>query len=131
MDRALGMLGLCRRAGALELGEQAVRAAARRGRAQLILTASDAGGSSGGRAQAVSAWSGAAHMALPYTKEELGALVGRRVCALMAITDIGLAAGFAEKLAQARAEYLPQAQQLAKQRARLRAGKQKGRNAHG
>ena len=131
MDKAMGMLGLCKKAGALETGEDAIRAAARSGKAQLILAACDAGGGSAGRASAVSEWSETELIVLPYTREELGALLGKRVCAVMAITDIELAAGFAAKLALEREEYLPQSQRLGGKLARLRARKHKGRNAHG
>ena len=39
-------------------------------------------------------------LSVPYTKEELGSAVGRSVCAMAAVTDIGFASAIAERLAQ-------------------------------
>ena len=43
-------------------------------------------------------------MQTPYTKGELGLAVGRSSCAMLALTDHGLAAAFARKLAEADGE---------------------------
>ena len=52
-------------------------------------------------------------MALPCTKEELGAALGRNSCAVAALTDKGLAAAVAADLAQTNGDLEPLAQALA------------------
>ena len=52
-------------------------------------------------------------VALPCTKEELGAALGRNSCAVAALTDKGLAAAVAADLAQTNGDLEPLAQSLA------------------
>lgn len=138
MDNALNMLGICKKAGALESGEEPCGSVVRSGKAELIMTASDAGHGVRKRAENYSAWCGAPLVELPYTKDELGDLLGKRVCAVMAITDIGLAASFMQKLSAAHEGFEETANGVAeaatKQKARAKhpgaAGKN-GRNANG
>lgn len=98
MDKLLSFLGMCKKAGALTIGEEAVGAAMRKGKTYLILTASDAADNTAKRADNYAQWGGNILTALPYTKQELGDMLGKRLCAVIAITDLPLAMGFAEKL---------------------------------
>ncbi len=66
------------------------------------MTASDAAQNTLKKARNLAETSGASLLALPYSKDALGELLGKKACALTAITDKGLAAAFADKLA---AEY--------------------------
>ncbi len=102
VDKAFNFLGICKKAGALLTGENGVGGCARNGRAVLIMTASDTAQNTIKKAKNLAEISGAALLALPYSKDSLGELLDKRVCALMTITDTGLAAAFADKLA---AEY--------------------------
>lgn len=95
---ALGLLGLARRAGKLELGEEPVGAACRSRKARLVLTASDAAENTADRAQRMARLSNARCVRTPFTREELGAALGRKVCAVAALTDEGLAKAFLGKL---------------------------------
>ncbi len=99
MDKALNFLGICKKAGALMIGENGVGGAARSGKAALIMTASDAAQNTQKKAKNLAEISEAALLALPFGKDLLGNLLNKKVCALTAITDMGLAAAFAEKLA--------------------------------
>ena len=120
MDSVLRLLGVARKAGRVEVGEEPVGAACRARDCRLILVARDAADSAARAHQAkvvLTAADGAdnsirraAHFAeagkiqvlpTPYTKGELGGAVGRSACTMLALTDIGLAAAIAEKLAQA------------------------------
>ncbi|MDR3207679.1 MAG: ribosomal L7Ae/L30e/S12e/Gadd45 family protein [Oscillospiraceae bacterium] len=89
MADLLGLLGMARKAGRLALGEAAVEQTVRRGTATLLLIASDAAPNARRRAER---WAAAAHvelLALPQTKAQFGARMGRNAAALAALTDAG------------------------------------------
>ena len=95
-DPILHLLGLAKKAGRLEIGEEPVGAAARAHQARVLLLAG-----------------GALWLQMPFTKAELGEQLGRSSCAMLAVTDFGFAAALAEKLAARDEErYGPAAQQL-------------------
>ncbi len=94
----LTFLGLCLKAGRLEIGEESCGAAARAKKARLVLSASDAAHGSLMRAENFAETARCPYAVLPFTKEELGAAVGRGTPGLLAVTDFGLAAAFLEKL---------------------------------
>ena len=124
MDKALSFLGICKKAGKLLTGEDGVSGAARSGEAALIMTASDTASNTTKKALNLSELGRIPHVRLPWDKDTLGELLDKRVCAILALTDRGLAAAFAEKLAAQYPEYEPTA-------ALLKAGAgRKGRNAH-
>ena len=94
----LSLIGLSKKAGRLEVGEEPVGAAAHARHTKLLLVASDAAANTRRRC-AHFAEAGAVPWAeLPFTKEELGGTVGRSSCALVAVTDIGFASSLAAKL---------------------------------
>lgn len=92
-----GLIGLARRAGRLAAGDHAVRHAFQQGRAALVVVAADAGAACHRRFARL-----AARDAVPLVvwggKGELGALAGRPQCAVLAVTDKGLAAALRERL---------------------------------
>lgn len=97
---ALGLLGLARKAGKLEIGEEPVGAACSRKAAALVLLAADAAENTQRR---VRRWCGEANVpciSLPVGKEELGARLGRSSCAAAALTDHGFASALRKKLAE-------------------------------
>ena len=94
MHKSLGLLGLARKGGRVELGEEAVAAACRAGHARLLILAQDAGDSVRRRAEYFVRSGKPPHVVLPFTKEELGAAVGRNVCSVAALTDVSLARAF-------------------------------------
>lgn len=95
---ALSFLGLARKAGRVEIGEEYIAMAARAGKAKLIATASDAGKNTLTRAENAAAAARCPIAALPFTGEELGAALGKGAVSALAITDIHFAHAFAEKL---------------------------------
>ena len=99
MDKALSFLGLCRRAGKLLIGEDGVSGAARSGQAVLLMVASDTADNTRKKAGNLSHWYGIPMIALPWDKDTLGELLDKRVCAILALTDKGLAAALQKKLA--------------------------------
>ena len=112
-DPILHLLGLARKAGRLELGEEPVGAACRSRHARLVLLASDAAANTNRRAAHFGEAGDVLWLELPFTKEELGFLFGRGSCAMLAVTDAGFSASIVEKLAARDPErYGPAAQQL-------------------
>ena len=99
-NRILSLLGLALRGGRLAVGEEPTALAAKAGQARLILAASDAAGNALRRAEHLAREGHCLWLVLPYSKAELGGALGRGGVALAALTDTGLAAAVAERLAQ-------------------------------
>lgn len=100
MDSVLRLLGLARRAGRLEAGEQPVGAAARAHRAKLILLSAGATDNSARRAAQFAQAGQVPLLEIPFSKEQLGLAIGRGCCSMLAVTDAGFASALAEKLAE-------------------------------
>ncbi len=97
-DPVLQMIGMARKAGRLECGEEPVGAVCRVRRACLVLLASDAGPSTVRRAQYFCQADAIPLLYLPFSKLELALQLGRGSTAVVAVTDPGFAASIAEKL---------------------------------
>jgi len=93
----LRILGLAKKAGLLAIGSESVAEAARLRKAAAILSASDAAERSKKQARRNAEDCGIAHIILPYTKLELGAVIGRGEPGMMAVLDKGLADKFTEE----------------------------------
>ena len=113
MDKALNYLGLARKGGMAELGEEPVGAAARAGKAHLVLVASDASDHTWRRSLSYVAGTDQQCIRLPYTKDELGFAIGRTSLAIAAITDVSLALALASSLPQLPQEAVAVLQQKA------------------
>ena len=112
-DPILHLLGLARKAGRLEIGEEPVGTVCRARQARLVLLASDAAANTNRRAAHFGEAGNVLWLEVPYSKAELGFHLGRGSCAMLAITDAGFAAAVTEKLAARDPErYGPAAQQL-------------------
>lgn len=98
-DRVLSLLGLALRGGRLAAGEEPAALAAKANQARLILAASDASGNALRRAEHLALEGHCLFLVLPHSKAELGGALGRANVALAALTDLGLAAAVAERLA--------------------------------
>lgn len=106
-DSALSLLGLALRGNNLAVGEEPVEEACKTGRARLVLTAADAADNSVRRAQRWAEGCGVPWARVPWDKAALGFALGRSACAMAALTDAGLAAALADKLAQSGPQYQP------------------------
>ena len=98
MDRALNYVGLARKAGLIELGEEPVGAVSRARKARLVVVAQDATDHTWRRAKSFVAGSEQICLRIPYTKDQLGQAVGRTELALAAFTDPALALAFCKAL---------------------------------
>ena len=100
MNKAMNYLGLARRGGLAELGEEPVGAIARTGKAYVILVAGDASDHTWRRAKSYVAGTDQQCIRLTCTKEEMGFVVGRTSLAIAAITDVALALALVKSLGQ-------------------------------
>ncbi len=102
MDSSLsGLLGLARRAGKAELGEESILSAALAHKVRLLLIAADAANGTVQRLERAAESGNAVCFRTDMTKAELGKCFGRASCAAVALTDVGLAAAAVNKLSQA------------------------------
>ncbi|MBO4331393.1 MAG: hypothetical protein J5827_04900 [Oscillospiraceae bacterium] len=69
------------------------------------MTASDAASNTCKKAANLSALNGTQPVSLPWDKDTLGELLDRRVCAILALTDRGMAEAFMQKLAAQLPQY--------------------------
>jgi ribosomal protein L7Ae-like RNA K-turn-binding protein len=119
-DNVLNTLGLARRAGALAVGEEPVLEACKTKKARVLLVAADAADNTADKALRLADQSGAPLVTLPYDKAQVGFALGRSACALLAVTDMGLAAALVGKLAAAqRSRYGETAEALEEQARRF------------
>ena len=100
MDKLLNLIGLSKKAGKLEIGEEPAGAAARAKHARLLLVASDAADNTRRRAKHFGDAGECICLEIPATKEALGRALGRTSCAILAVTDVGFAEAIAKKLAE-------------------------------
>ena len=112
-DPILHLLGLAKKAGKLEIGEEPVGAVCRARHARLLLLAQDSAPNTRRRAAHFGEAGNVLWLEVPYSKAELGFLLGRTSCAMLALTDAGLAASIVDKLAARDPfRYGPAAEQL-------------------
>ena len=100
MDPILSMIGICRKAGKIEAGEEPVDAAVRARDARLLLLAADAADNTARRCAHFAEVGQCLWLRVPESKYELGRALGRGSCAVLAITDTGLALAVAQRLAE-------------------------------
>lgn len=100
-NKALNYLSLARKGGLAELGEEPVGAAARYGKAYVILVASDASDHTWRRAKSYAAGTEQQCVRLDATKDEMGLVVGRTSLAIAAITDVQLALALVKAMPKA------------------------------
>ena len=98
MDKALNYLALAKKGRLIELGEEPVGAVTRAVKARLVIVASDASDHTWRRAKSFVAGTEQQCIRVPFTKEELGFVVGRTSLAIAALTDAALAVAFVKAL---------------------------------
>ena len=97
-NRALNYLSLGKKGRLVELGEEPVGAVARAVKARLVVVANDASDHTWRRAKSFVAGTEQQCIRVPFTKEELGFVVGRQSLAIAAFTDAALALAFVKAL---------------------------------
>ncbi|MBP3673711.1 MAG: 50S ribosomal protein L7 [Oscillospiraceae bacterium] len=121
MDKALNYIALAHKGRLIELGEEPVGAITRTVKGYLVVVASDASDHTWRRAKSFVAGTEQQCISLPFTKEELGFVVGRTSLAIAAFTDAAMALAFVKALPnpekyQKEAEILDQKNQKLRQR---------------
>jgi len=98
MDNVSAFLGLIKKAGKLEVGEEPVGASCRAKKASLVIIASDAAENSIRRATHYAEAGKVPILPVSLDKGQLGQAIGKPPCAMISITDIGFSAALAKKL---------------------------------
>ncbi len=129
-DPALHLLGLARKAGTIEVGEEPVGGICRARKARVVLLACDCAENTVRRAEHFAQAGNTLCVRTPFTKEELGRAVGRTSCAMAALTDAGMAAGFLKKLAAADSEQYGEAAQALDEKAQKVLQRQREKRRH-
>ena len=99
--RAMNYLALGKKGRLVELGEEPVGAVTRAVKARLVVVANDASDHTWRRAKSFVAGTEQQCIRVPFTKEELGFVVGRQSLAIAAFTDAALALAFTKALPNA------------------------------
>ena len=97
-NRALNYLALAKKGRLIELGEEPVGAITRAIKGRLVIVASDASDHTWRRAKSFVAGTEQQCLSVPFTKEELGFVVGRTSLAIAAFTDVSMALAFVKAL---------------------------------
>ena len=97
-NRALNYLALAKKGRLVELGEEPVGAVPRAVKVRLVVVANDASDHTWRRAKSFVAGTEQQCIRVPFTKEELGFVVGRTSLAIAAFTDAALALAFVKAL---------------------------------
>ena len=97
-NRALGYLGLARRAGRIAIGEEPVGATIRAGHGRLLVLAQDAADHTFRRARSFTQGGKPPMIRVPFTKDELGDALGCNACAMLVLTDVAMAEAFVKAL---------------------------------
>ncbi len=117
-QNVLNLLGLARRGGNLALGEEPVGEVCKLHKARAVFLANDAGDTISRRAAHMAEAGNAPLVPLPWSKAEIGMALGRSTCALLALTDQGLASAVVSRLAQSDESLQPLAEALNRKTAR-------------
>ena len=97
-DKAVGLLGLARKAGKLQTGEETVGAMLAEKHARLTVLACDAGEAVVRKVHSLAAGSRQQILQIPYDKLTLGAALGRPIVSVAAFADVSLALAFVKAL---------------------------------
>lgn len=123
----LGLLGLAKRAGKLEVGDEAARAAISAGKTRLVIIASDASDRTRETFEFIADNAGVAHINVEETRADLGNALGRRPSAVVAVCDVGIAAALAKNISEGNEEAKNIAEALAEKSKKIAARKNKGK----
>ena len=98
LDKAIGLLGLARKAGKLQTGEETVSAMLTEKRARLTVLAVDAGEAVARKVRGLAAGTRQRVLTVPCDKLTLGAALGRPMVSVAAFADVSFALAFVKAL---------------------------------
>ena len=99
MSKALNYLGIARKSGGIETGEDNSSGLVKAGKARILIVASDTSDGAKRRAEGYVYETGTILVEVPFTKDEIASITGKSGCSMAAITDLGLAGAFLKALA--------------------------------
>ncbi|MBE7017419.1 MAG: hypothetical protein E7420_04600 [Ruminococcaceae bacterium] len=99
MNKALNYLGIARKSGGMETGEDNSSGLVKAGKARVLIVASDTSEGAKRRAEGYVFETNTVLVEVPFTKDEISSISGKSGCSMAAITDLGLAAAFLKALA--------------------------------
>ena len=99
MSKALNYLGIARKSGGIETGEDNSSGLVKAGKARLLIVASDTSDGAKRRAEGYVYETNTPLVEVPFTKDEIAGITGKSGCSMAALTDLGLAAAFLKALA--------------------------------
>jgi len=97
-DKTLNLLGMMRKAGALEIGEFNVGNVARTGKAKLLVVANDAGENAKRRISGFAMTYRIDLVELPFSREEFSQIIGKENSVMAAVVDQGFSKAFVKSL---------------------------------
>ena len=98
LDKAIGLLGLARKAGKLQTGEETVSAMLTEKHARLTVLAEDAGEAVARKVRGLAAGTRQRVLTVPCDKLTLGAALGRPLVSVAAFSDVSMALAFVKAL---------------------------------
>lgn len=123
----LGLLGLAKKAGKVESGDEATRAAVTSGAARIVLIASDASERTRETFRFIAESASVPSVCVGETRADLGNALGKRPCAVVAVCDMGFCAALVKKLAETNGEAKAILEQVSRRAAKIQARKNKGK----
>ena len=130
MDNNLRLLGIAKKGGMLEIGEEPVRNAARAGKVKLIISACDAADASKRHAAEYAKSAGIPQVTTPYTKFEFSSVCGKGLPGMIAVSNVGIAAKFVSSLAAASPQEYSETAELLVQKAQKELQRRREAQAH-
>ncbi len=98
MSKIQGYLGLAKKAGLLETGEENTGNIVRSGKAVLVILASDASDNARRRAEGFVYGRNTPLVKIPLTKDDISLATGRNGCSMAVFKDLGFASNFLKAL---------------------------------
>lgn len=123
----LGLLGLAKRAGKIECGDEAARSAMTSKAARLVLIAGDSSDRTKETFRFIAESFNIPSVTVSETRADIGNALGKRPCAVVAVCDMGFAAALVKKLAESSEEAKGVLEETARRAAKIQARKNKGK----
>ena len=101
MDNILGLMGLAKKAGKLETGNDMSKEAVYNQKTRLVLISNDASERTANDFESIKEEYNFFVIFMPYSKSEIGDAISASSCSVCAVTDINFAAEIANKIAEA------------------------------
>jgi len=119
VSKALSYLGLARKAGLLEIGEENTGAAIRWGKARFVILAADASDNARRRLEGFLYGKNIPMLRVSFKKDEISAETGKNGCSMAAFTDIGFAHSFVKALCESGEDCAELMEKLGEEKQRL------------